>query len=167
MGDRIAGWFINPAAWAVRGYRISHWLWVRKHTFLASLVATTAYVFSNIEIHPMATIGPRFAIGHGSGTVIGGFSVIGADCLIRQGVTLGERGGLADETGTRYHPKLCDRVDVGAGALLLGPITIGDDAKIGAGAVVFCDVPAGWTAVGNPARLLPPKEQRDVAAAAE
>lgn len=159
--ERVAGWFTNPAAWAVRGYRISHWLWVHKHHFLARLVMTFAYVLTNIEIHPMASIGPRFAIGHGSGTVIGGFSIIGADCLIRQGVTLGERSASVDASGKRCHPALGDRVDVGANACLLGPITIGDDAKIGAGAVVLCDVPAGWSAVGNPARLLPPKDQRD------
>lgn len=94
--------------------------------------------------------------------VIAADAEIGNNCIILHGVTLGVRSGPGPDG--RYAPKLRHRVFVGANAVLLGPITIGDDAKIGAGAVVLQDVPAGWTAVGNPARLLPPQAEREPAA---
>jgi len=114
-------------------------------------------VFTGVDIHPAAQIGARFIVGHGVGIVIGEDVRVGDDCIIQQCVTLGQLTLDAGDKGGRFQPTLGNRVHVGANAVLLGPITIGDDAKIGAGAVVLCDVPAGCTAVGNPARVLPPK----------
>lgn len=148
----------DPAQWAVAGYRLSHWLWRRHLPFAARFVAMVLRVLSGAEISPRAEIGRGFRIAHGFGVVIGEDAHIGDDCAIMQGVTLGMRGP------TMRVPTLGNRVFVGVGAILLGPITIGDDAKIGAGAVVLCDVPAGCTAVGNPARVLRPKGEREAAA---
>lgn len=145
----------KPQAWAVRLYRISHWMWLREMRFLPALVCAVARVLSAAELDPAARIGRPFNLSHGTGVVIGPNVAIGDGCIVSQGVTLGSRHDMR-------MPELGNRVDIGANAVLLGPITVGDDAKIGAGAVVLCDVPAGWTAVGNPARLLPPKEQREV-----
>ncbi len=158
MPGRIGGWMTNRGAWAARGYRIARWLWVRKHRMLALLVTTATGTVSGAEIHPQAKIGRGLGIMHGFGVVITADAEIGEHCTIMQGVTLGVRSGPGPDG--RYGPKLGNRVFIGANAVLLGPITIGDDAKIGAGAVVLCDVPPGCTAVGNPARILPPKDQR-------
>jgi len=124
-------------------------------------VAAIARIVTGIEIHPQARIGRGLAIMHGVGIVISADAVIGEECCIHQGVTVGGGGS------TPGVPTLGSRVYIGANAVLLGPITIGNDAKVGAGAVVLCDVPAGYTAVGNPARVLPPKAKREVAATTE
>jgi serine O-acetyltransferase len=104
------------------------------------------------ELPCEAVIGRRFVIEHIGGIVVSGDAVFGDDCVIRNGVTVGLRN-----RGTRGSPKIGNRVDIGAGAKLLGPITIGDDTAIGANAVVLCDVPANSIAVGIPARILPRK----------
>ncbi len=134
-------------------YRIAHRLDQLGYPLLARAISQGAKFLTGIEIHPAAKIGSGLFIDHGSGVVIGETSVIGDDCTIYQGVTL---GGTGKETGKR-HPTLGDRVMVGAGAKLLGAVNIGSDSKIAAGAVVLKDVPSHSTAVGIPARVVSKK----------
>lgn len=131
---------------AVLGHRVSHWLWLHNAKTLARFLAQVMRFFTGIEIHPGAVIGPRFFIDHGMGVVIGETAEIGADVTIYHGVTL---GGTTLNHGKR-HPTLGDRVVVGAGAKILGAITVGDDARIGANAVVVKPVPANSVVVGVP-----------------
>ena len=131
-------------------YRIAHWLHRRQLCFLARCVSQWGRFWTGIEIHPGATIGRRLVIDHGSGIVIGETTEIGDDVLLYQGVTL---GGTGKEMGKR-HPPLGNNVMVGAGAKVLGPITLHDNARIAAGAVVLQDVPANATAVGVPAQIV-------------
>ena len=105
-----------------------------------------------VEIPPSTRVGPGLCVWHGTGLVLHKRVQLGAGVTLRHGVTIGVLGDGRDEAAMA--PILGDRVDVGAGAIVLGPVTIGDDAAIGAGAVVLCDVPAGATAVGNPARII-------------
>lgn len=139
-----------PGVHAVMGHRLAHWLWGHRLRWLGRFVSHLARFFSGIEIHPGATIGRRFFIDHGMGVVIGETAVIGDDVTLYHGVTL---GGTSWNKGKR-HPTLGDGVVVGAGAKVLGPITVGAGAKVGSNAVVVKDVPPGATAVGNPARVI-------------
>lgn len=134
---------------AVRAYRRSSWFLKHNMRFLARWISQRCVFKTNIEIHPGATIGRRLFIDHGTGVVIGETAVIGDDCTIYQGVTL---GGTGKDKGKR-HPTLGNNVMVGAGAKVLGPINIGNDVRIAAGAVVLSDIPDGSTAVGVPARV--------------
>ena len=118
--------------------------------FLARFLSQWARFWTGIEIHPGATIGRRLVIDHGTGIVIGETAELGDDCLLYQGVTL---GGTGKDVGKR-HPTLGSNVMVGAGAKVLGPITIHDNARIAAGAVVLQEVPEGATAVGVPAQIV-------------
>ncbi len=131
-------------------HRISNKLWHIGFKWLARFISHFARWFTGIEIHPGATIGRRFFIDHGMGVVIGETAEIGDDVTLYHGVTL---GGTSWKEGKR-HPTLGNGVIVGAGAKILGPIHIGDNAKIGSNAVVVKDVPAGATAAGIPARIL-------------
>jgi serine O-acetyltransferase len=131
-------------------HRVSNKLWHAGLKWLARFVSHFARWFTGIEIHPGATIGRRFFIDHGMGVVIGETAEIGDDVTLYHGVTL---GGTSWKEGKR-HPTLGNGVVVGAGAKILGPIHIGDNAKIGSNAVVVRDVPAGATAAGIPARIL-------------
>src|SRR5512135_1652036 len=131
-------------------HRLANTLWHARLKWLARFLSHIARWFTGIEIHPGATIGKRFFIDHGMGVVIGETAEIGDDVTLYHGVTL---GGTSWKEGKR-HPTLGNGVVVGAGAKILGPITIGDGAKIGSNAVVVKDVPAGATAVGIPARIL-------------
>ncbi|MEV6209047.1 serine O-acetyltransferase EpsC [Kitasatospora sp. NPDC051914] len=147
---------LHPTALALAGHRISHALYRRGRRCSARAVSTLAKaVTGGIEIHPGATIGRRFFIDHGSGTVIGETALIGDDVSLFHQVTLGSRGWWNDRdlvaAGERRHPRLGDGVTVGAGATLLGPITVGDGALIGAAALVMSDVPKGGRALGWPA----------------
>lgn len=135
---------------AVWAYRRQNWLWRKGFKGLARYLSTRSRRRFAIEIHPCATIGRRFMIDHGVGVVIGETTVIGDDCLIYQGVTL---GGTGKEVGKR-HPTLGNDVVIGVGAAVLGNITVGDGAKVGGGAVVVKDVPPGCTAVGVPAHCV-------------
>lgn len=140
----------SPGMRAVWAYRRQHWLWTHGHRFLARTLSTWSRHRFGVEIHPGATIGRRFLIDHGSGIVVGETTIIGDDCMIYQGVTL---GGTGKQTGKR-HPTLGDNVLVGAGAKVLGPFTVGDNARVAAGAVVLDAVPPNATAVGVPARVV-------------
>jgi len=139
-----------PGVHALIGHRLAHWLWGHRLRWLGRFVSHLARFFSGIEIHPGATIGRRFFIDHGMGVVIGETAVIGDDVTMYHGVTL---GGTSWNKGKR-HPTLGDRVVIGAGAQVLGPITVGAGAKVGSNAVVVKDVPPETTAVGNPARII-------------
>lgn len=131
-------------------YRFAHMLQNKNHRFFARAVSQFAKFLTGIEIHPGATIGRGLFIDHGSGVVIGETTIIGDNCTIYQGVTL---GGTGKETGKR-HPTLGNNVMIGAGAKLLGNFTVGDNSKIAAGAVVLRDVPENCTAVGIPAKVV-------------
>lgn len=139
-----------PGLHAVLMHRAAHWLWTRRLRWLGRFVSHLARFLTGIEIHPGVTIGRRFFIDHGMGVVIGETAVIGDDVTLYHGVTL---GGTSWHKGKR-HPTLEDGVVVGAGAKVLGPITVGARAKVGSNAVVVKDVPRGMTAVGNPARII-------------
>jgi len=139
-----------PGFHAVQMHRLSHWLWNRGLRWLARWLSTLARWLTGIEIHPAARIGRRFFIDHGMGVVIGETAEIGDDCTLYHGVTL---GGTTWQKGKR-HPTLGNNVVVGAGAKVLGPITVGDGARIGSNAVVLKDVPAGATVVGVPGRVV-------------
>ena len=134
----------------VRAYRVQHWLYERGHRPLARWLARRSRSRYGADIHPAAQIGRRFTVDHGIGVVIGGTAIIGDDCLMYQGATLGMTG----KHGGKRHPTLGNGVMVGAGSILLGTITVGDGAYVGAGSVVVDDVPANTTVVGNPARVV-------------
>lgn len=131
-------------------YRISHWLYRHHCLFLARWVSQHAKRTTGVEIHPAATIGRRLVIDHGTGIVIGATAEVGDDCLIYQGVTL---GGTGISTGKR-HPTLGNNVMVGCGAKILGPIKIGDNARVAANAVVLREVPPNSTVVGVPGHVV-------------
>lgn len=139
-----------PGVHALLMHRLASRLWRAKLYWLARVVSHLARWFTGIEIHPGASIGRRVFIDHGMGVVVGETAVIGDECTLYHGVTL---GGTSWNKGKR-HPTLERGVVVGAGAKILGPITIGAEAKIGSNAVVVKDVPAKATAVGIPARVL-------------
>ena len=140
---------LYPGVKAVRSYRRAHWFWLRGHTFIARWISQRSRKKTGIEIHPGATIGRRLVIDHGMGIVIGETAEIGDDCLIYHGVTL---GGTGKDCGKR-HPTIGNNVLIGTGAKLLGPFTVGDNARIAAGSVVLQSVPANATAVGVPAKI--------------
>jgi len=143
-----------PGVHAMLFHRTSHWLWGHGLKWLARMNSHLARWLTGIEIHPGATIGRRFFIDHGMGVVIGETSEIGDDCTLYHGVTL---GGTTWQKGKR-HPTLKRNVVVGAGAKVLGPITIGENARIGSNAVVVKDVPDGATVVGIPGQVVPARE---------
>ena len=134
---------------AVRSYRRAHWFYQHKFYTIARIISQRARHKAGIEIHPGAQIGKGLFIDHGMGVVIGETTIIGDNCLLYQGVTL---GGTGKDKGKR-HPTLGDNVMVGAGAKVLGPINIGNNVKVAANAVVLKDIPDNCTAVGVPARI--------------
>jgi serine O-acetyltransferase len=139
-----------PGLHAIMLYRVGHRLWLHEWRYLARLLSFFARLVSNVDIHPGAKIGSRFFIDHGAGVVIGETAEIGQDVTLYHGVTL---GGTSWHKGKR-HPTLGDGVLVGAGAKILGPITIGNNARVGANSVVVGDVPAGCTVVGIPGKVV-------------
>ena len=141
---------LYPGLHAVMWHRISHFFYKIKLKFAARLISQFARFLTGIEIHPGAKIGKGLLIDHGMDVVIGETAVVGDNCTIYQGVTL---GGTGKETGKR-HPTLGNNVMVGSGAKVLGPFTVGENSKIAAGAVVLSEVPPGSTCVGVPARVV-------------
>ncbi len=141
---------------ALMAYRLAHALHEKKQYFAARAISQTARCITGIEIHPAAKIGKGLVIDHGMGVVIGETAEIGDNCTIYQGVTL---GGTGKDVGKR-HPTLGNNVMVGAGAKVLGPMTIGDNTKIAANAVVLEKIPDDCTAVGIPARVVRREGQR-------
>ena len=139
-----------PGVHAILFHRLAHQIWKIKFFWLGRAISHISRFLTGIEIHPGAVIGNRFFIDHGMGVVIGETSIIGNDCTIYHGVTL---GGTSWKQGKR-HPTLEDKVVIGAGAKILGPITIGKGAKVGSNAVVIKDIPSNSVAVGIPARLV-------------
>jgi len=142
--------FFYPGFHAVRYHRFANFLWRLHLGFFARMVAHTGRFLTGIEIHPAAVIGRRFFIDHGSGVVIGETSEIGNDVLMYQGAVL---GGTTLSKGKR-HPTIGNNVVIGAGAIILGAITVGDGARIGAGSVVVKPVPPDATVVGIPGRIV-------------
>ncbi len=136
--------------WALLFHRIAHLLHTLHLPFIPRLISQIARFLTGIEIHPGAQIGPGLFIDHGNGVVIGETAILGKDILLYHGVTL---GGVDSRKGRR-HPRLEDSVIVGAGAKILGAITIGRNAKIGAQSVILVDIPENSTAVGIPARII-------------
>lgn len=139
-----------PGLHALMAHRVNHWLWNSGLKWLARVLSHVMRWLTGIEIHPGAQIGRRFFIDHGMGVVIGETTIIGDDCTLYHGVTL---GGTSWSSGKR-HPTLGNDIVVGAGAKILGPVEIGDDARVGSNAVVVQSVPAGATVVGIPGRIV-------------
>jgi len=145
-----------PGVHALALHRLAHAAWGRKLYWLGRFISHVGRILTGIEIHPAAVLGRRVFIDHGMGVVIGETAEVGDDCTIYQGVTL---GGTSLYRGAKRHPTLGKGVVVGAGAKVLGGFTVGDGARLGSNAVVVKPVPAGATAVGNPARVLDPQDE--------
>ena len=146
-----------PGLHAVLVHRLSHWFWVHDLKWLARVLSNISRLLTGIEIHPGASIGRRFFIDHGMGVVIGETAKIGDDCTLYHGVTL---GGTTWQKGQR-HPTLGRDVVVGAGAKVLGPILVGDGARIGSNAVVTKGVAPGATVIGVPGRAIEREQDAD------
>jgi serine O-acetyltransferase len=142
--------FAYPGVHAIWGHRISHWLWNRGARLAARVFAEFNRILTGVEIHPGAVLGAALFIDHATGVVIGETAEVGDDVTIYHGVTL---GGSGNDTGKR-HPTVGDRVIIGAGAKVLGPIKIGDDSRIGANAVVVKEVPSSSVVVGVPGQII-------------
>lgn len=149
--------------WVMAVYRFGRWRYTIQHrwlrmpfSFLYKLLKTLSEILTGIELPCETIVGRRFRIEHFGGIIISGDAVFGEDCIIRNGVTVGLR-----KTGQRGSPVIGDRVDIGAGAKILGTIRIGNDVSIGANAVVLSDVPSNCVAVGIPARIIPAKPMND------
>ena len=148
--SKLEIFLLYPGVHAVLYHRAAHWLYRHRRFFLARCVSQWSRFWTGIEIHPGAQIGRRLVIDHGSGIVIGETAEIGDDCLIYHGVTL---GGTGKDQGKR-HPTLGNNVMVSAGAKVLGPFKVGDNARIASNAVVLSEIPSDATAVGVPARVV-------------
>ncbi|MEE8393738.1 MAG: serine O-acetyltransferase [Rhodospirillales bacterium] len=152
-----------PGLHAILLHRLANALWKGGWPLSGRLVSHFGRALTGIEIHPGVRIGRRFVIDHGAGVVLGETSIIGDDVTIYQGVTLGGVSPSVDsasQVDQKRHPTLEDGVIIGSGAQVLGPITIGLNARVGANAVVHKDVPAGVTAVGIPARVVMPRDKK-------
>ncbi len=141
---------LYPSFWAVINHRIAHSFYKQKHFFIARAISQISRGLTGIEIHPGAQIGKRFFIDHGMGVVIGETAEIGDNVMLYHGVTLGGTG----KDKIKRHPTVGDNVLIGAETIILGPINIGSNTKIGAGSVVLEDIPANVTAVGSPTKIV-------------
>lgn len=148
--------FCYPGYHALLFYRLSHWLWTHGLKFAGRLVSHVGRLLTGIEIHPGAIIGSGFFIDHGMGVVIGETAVIGNNCTLYHGVTLGGTSWAKE----KRHPTLGDNVVVGAGAKILGPFKVGDNSKVGSNSVVVKEVPPNATVVGIPGRVVISGERR-------
>ena len=146
---------LYPGLQAIWIHRVGHWFWTRKLHWLGRFMSHIGRFFTGIEIHPGAVIGRRFFIDHGMGVVIGETAEIGNDCTLYHGVTL---GGTSWQKGKR-HPTLKNNVVIGAGAKILGPITIHEGGRVGSNSVVTKEVPADTTVVGIPAHAIHPVDK--------
>ena len=142
---------------AVIFYRLTHFLWRYKLCWIARFISTLVRWITGIEIHPGAVIGRRFFIDHGMGVVIGETAIIGDDCMIYHGVTLG--GTTWDKV--KRHPTLKNGVVIGAGAKILGPITLGNNVRVGSNSVVVRSIDDNETVVGIPGRIVKKKAEND------
>jgi serine O-acetyltransferase len=158
--NRLEVLTIYPGVHALAAHRVAHALWRRGFRYPARLLSHLARTFTQVDIHPGARIGRRFFIDHGCGVVIGETAEIGDDVTMYHGVTL---GGTSWNPGKR-HPTLGSGVIVGAGAKILGAITVGDNVRVAANSVVIEDVAAGMTVVGIPGRTVLPKSRRRITA---
>jgi serine O-acetyltransferase len=149
-----------PGLHAVWGHRVSHWLWRRGLRLPARILAALTHRSTGVDIHPAARLGPGLVIDHGTGVVIGETAEVGRDVTIYHGVTL---GGTRLHRGKR-HPTVGDRVTIGAGAKVLGPIEIGHDSRIGANAVVVRPVPPDSVVVGVPGQVVSRSHPRPASA---
>jgi serine O-acetyltransferase len=152
-----------PGLHAIWGHRVSHWLWHRNLKLAARAASALTRWITGVEIHPGATLGPGLFIDHATGVVIGETAGVGANVTIYQGVTL---GGTSLTQGKR-HPTVGDRVTIGAGAKVLGPVTVGHDSRIGANAVVVKPVPANSVVVGVPGQVVSRSQPRPATAPAD
>src|SRR5439155_1084094 len=150
--SRLEVMLCYPGFQALLYYRLAHWLWQHRWYLAGRFVSHIGRVLTGIEIHPGARIGRRLFIDHGMGVVIGETAVIGDDCTLYDGVTLGGTRPSKEQQSQKRHPTIGCHVIIGAGAKVLGPFKVGDEARIGAAAVVLKEVPDGATMVGNPAR---------------
>lgn len=141
---------LYPSFWAVINHRIAHSFYKKKHYFIARAISQISRGLTGIEIHPGAQIGKRFFIDHGMGVVIGETAEIGDNVMLYHGVTLGGTG----KDKIKRHPTVGDNVLIGAETIVLGPINIGSNTKIGAGSVVLEDIPSNVTAVGSPTKIV-------------
>ncbi len=151
-----------PGFHALMVYRLSNWLWKLNLRLLARFISYLGRIVTAIEIHPAAQIGRRFFIDHGTGVVVGETSIIGDDVTLYHSVTLGGISPSVDsdkQVGQKRHPTVMDGAIIGSGAAVLGPITIGKGARVGANSVVTKDVPASVTAVGIPAKVIMPRDK--------
>lgn len=141
---------LYPGVWALWAHRVAHALWRARVPLLPRLVSEVARSLTLVEIHPGARIGRRCFIDHGAGVVIGETAVVGDDVMLYHGVTMGGHGWWTDPRGAKRHPTVGNRVTLGTGCALLGPITVGDDCRIGPHAVVLHDVPPGTVVLPAP-----------------
>lgn len=151
-----------PGFHALVIHRLSHWLWNKGLCLPARFISYLGRIVTAIEIHPGAVIGRRFVIDHGTGVVIGETSIVGDDVTLYHSVTLGGTSPAVDshnQVGQKRHPTVKDGAIIGSGAAVLGPITIGENARVGANSVVTKDIPASVTAVGIPARVVMPRDK--------
>ncbi len=152
----LAGWralelVLYPGLWALWAYRVAHRLWAYRIPWLPRLLSQLARLLTGIEIHPGARIGRRCFIDHGMGVVIGETAEVGDDVTIYHSVTLGARGWWRDGKGAKRHPTVGDRVILGVGCSVLGPVTVADGCRVGAHALVVSDLSAGTTVMALPA----------------
>ena len=158
-GARLPEVLFYPGVWALWGHRLAHRLHRWRVPLLPRALSQVVRSLTGSEIHPGATIGRRLFIDHGFGVVIGETAVIGDDVTMYHQVTLGGRGWWRDGKGSRRHPSVGDRVVLGVGATVLGPVHIGEDARVGAHALVLCDVPAGARVDAPPSTVTPTHRQ--------
>ncbi|MGL5694618.1 MAG: serine O-acetyltransferase EpsC [Peptostreptococcaceae bacterium] len=159
--SKIEIFLLYPSIHALIMYRVSHYFYSKNRFFIARFISQLSRFLTGIEIHPGATIGNGILIDHGSGVVIGEATIIGDRVTIYQGVTLGATG---NETSWKRHPTIGNDVIIGSGAKVLGPINIGNNARVGANSVVLKDVPDNATVVGIPGKIIIPKGMENVIA---
>ncbi|HYB38153.1 MAG TPA: serine O-acetyltransferase [Mycobacterium sp.] len=155
--------FAYPGVHAIWGHRISHWLWNHGARLAARTFAELTRILTGVDIHPGAVLGTGLFIDHATGVVIGETAEVGNDVTMYHAVTL---GGTSMDAGVKRHPTVGDRVTIGAGAKVLGPITIGEDSRIGANAVVVKPVPPSSVVVGVPGQIIARSRPRPAGALA-